>query len=712
MFFQYLQRDEPVRLVNIFQGADIYMGDNAKTRLAELSINTMRFLAVDAIQKAKSGHPGLPMGGAAMAYTLWTRHLKHNPSDPGWADRDRFVLSAGHGSMLLYALLYLTGYDLSLEDIEKFRTWNSKTPGHPEFGRTPGVEVTTGPLGQGIGDAVGMAVAEAHLAARYNRADLKIVDHYTYVIAGDGDLMEGISCEACSLAGHLKLGKLIVLYDDNRISLAGSTRLSFTEDVGKRFESAGWHVQHIEDGNDVDTIDRAIGLAKEEQSRPSIICISTIIGYGSPGKQGCASCHGSPLGVEEVAAAKRNLGWPVEPGFFVPEDALKHMRGAVERGRKQESEWRSTLEHYRESCPEDAAEFERVMEGKLPADWESALPEFGSDLKSLSTRKVSEAVLQALAPGMPELMGGTADLNPSTLAWLKGFGDFQPAGTGSGDVPGAVGGEWSYRGQNVHFGVREHAMGAIANGMALHGGIVPFVGTFFVFSDYMRPSMRLAALMGARVIYVFSHDSIGVGEDGPTHQPVEHLMSLRSVPGLTVIRPADASEAVEAWRFALNNDKGPTALVFSRQNIPILDRSKYAPADGLQQGGYTVWESTVNTPDVILIGTGSELQVALDAGKSLSENNGIAVRVVSLPCWEIFDGQPEEYREKILPSSVKVRVAVEAGIKLGWEHYVGLDGAVTGMDGFGASAPAPVLYEKFGITVQRVIETVKSLMKR
>ncbi|MBW2631016.1 MAG: transketolase [Deltaproteobacteria bacterium] len=687
------------------------MDNNDKTRLAKLSINTLRFLAVDAIQNAKSGHPGLPMGGAAMAYTLWTKHLRHNPSDPDWVDRDRFVLSAGHGSMLIYSLLHLTGYDFSLDDIRAFRTWGSKAPGHPEFDVTPGVEVTTGPLGQGIGDAVGMAAAEAHLAARYNQADIKVVDHYTYVLAGDGDLMEGISYEACSLAGHLQLGKLIVLYDDNRISLAGSTKLSFTEDVEKRFESSGWHVQHVEDGNDVDAIDRAISFAKEELSRPSIIRISTIIGYGSPGKQDSASCHGSPLGVEEVVAAKVNLDWPVEPEFFVPEDVLKHMRGAVERGRKQESEWKTTFERYRDVYPESASEFERIMGGQLPADWESALPEFGDSRKAISTRKVSEAVFQALAPGMPELMGGTADLNPSTLAWLKGFGDFQPAGTGSEDLSGAVGGEWSYRGQNVHFGVREHAMGAIANGMALHGGIIPFVGTFFVFSDYMRPSMRIAALMGARVIYVFSHDSIGVGEDGPTHQPVEHLMSLRSMPGLAVIRPADASEAVEAWRSALLNDKGPTALVFSRQDIPILDRSKFAPADDLQRGGYTVWESSDSTPDVILIGTGSELQIALDAGKSLSEKDGIAVRVVSLPCWELFDGQPEDYREKVLPSSVKVRVAVEAGIKLGWEHYVGLDGAVIGMDGFGASAPASVLYEKFGITVQRVVETVRKLVK-
>ncbi|MEA2014640.1 MAG: transketolase [Thermodesulfobacteriota bacterium] len=687
------------------------MKNNDKKRLAELSINTMRFLAVDAIQRSKSGHPGLPMGGAAMAYTLWTRHLKHNPSHPDWVDRDRFVLSAGHGSMLLYALLHLTGYDLSLDDIKAFRAWDSKAPGHPEFGETPGVEATTGPLGQGIGDAVGMAIAEAHLAARHNSADLKVVDHYTYVIAGDGDLMEGISYEACSLAGHLQLGKLIVMYDNNRISLAGSTKLSFTEDVGKRFESAGWHVLHVKEGNDVNAIDRAISLAKKEQSRPSIICISTIIGYGSPARQDSASCHGSPLGVEEVAAAKTNLGWPVEPEFLVPKGVLEHMRGSVEKGLEQESKWKATFERYRDICPESASEFERVMDGRLPVNWESDLPEFGSDLKVLSTRKASEAVLQALASGMPELMGGTADLNPSTLAWLKGFGNFQPVGAGSEDVQGAVEGEWSYKGRNVHFGVREHAMGAIANGMVLHGGIIPFVGTFFVFSDYMRPSMRIAALMGVRIIYVFSHDSIGVGEDGPTHQPVEHLMGLRSMPGLTVIRPADAAEAVEAWRCALLNNKGPTALIFSRQDILILDRSKFAPAEGLQRGGYTVWESSDNKPDVILIGTGSELQIALDAGKILSERDDMAVRVVSLPCWGLFDCQPEDYREKVLPPSVKIRVAVEAGIRLGWEHYVGLDGAAVGMDGFGASAPASVLYEKLGITAQHVVETVRKLVK-
>ena len=671
------------------------MDNNDTHQLAEDSINTIRFLAIDAIQGARSGHPGLPMGGAAMAYTLWTRHLKHNPANPEWFDRDR--------SMLLYALLHLTGYDVSIDDIKAFRTWESKTPGHPEFGITPGVEVTTGPLGQGIGDAVGMAIAEAHLAAVYNRPDAKIVDHYTYVIAGDGDLMEGISYEACSLAGHLGLGKLVVLYDDNLISLAGETSLSFTEDVGKRFEACGWHVQHVADGNDVAAIDRAITSAKEETARPSIIAVRTVIGYGSPAKQGTASCHGSPLGGDEVTTTRENLCWSADP-FVVPEGVAEHMRGAVERGNKREGAWRSAFEQYKSIHPVAASQFERIQAGTLPPEWEQSLPAFDGEQKPVSTRKVSEAVLQAIAPVLPELVGGSADLNPSTLTWLKGFGDFQSPGTGSLEIQGAVGDAWGYAGRNLHFGVREHAMAAIANGMARHGGIIPFVGTFFVFSDYLRPSMRIAALMGARVIYVLTHDSIGVGEDGPTHQPVEHLMSLRAMPGLTVIRPSDATEAVEAWRRALLNEQGPTALIFSRQDIPVLDRSHYAPADGLQRGGYVVWESAMGKPDVILIGTGSELHIALEAGKILSERDGIKVRVVSLPCWELFDAQPEAYQEEVLPSTVTARVAVEAGIRLGWEHYVGREGAVIGMNGFGASAPGPVLYEKFGITVERVVE--------
>ncbi|NQU03342.1 MAG: transketolase, partial [Syntrophaceae bacterium] len=526
------------------------MRDNAE-QLTELSINAVRFLAVDAIEKAHSGHPGLPMGGAAMTYVLWMRHLKHNPANPKWVDRDRFVLSAGHGSMLLYAMLHLTGYDLSLEDIKEFRKWGSKTPGHPEFPHTPGVEVTTGPLGQGISNAVGMAIAEAYLSARYNQPDKKIVDHYTYTIAGDGDLMEGVSAEACSLAGHLGLGKLIVLYDDNKISLAGSTNLSFTEDVGKRFEAYGWHILEVKDGNDTDAIDRALRSAKAEKNRPSILSVRTQIGYGAPTKAGRYQSHGAPLGEEEVKKAKENLGWPVDQDFFVPGEVLKHMRGALDSGRERESQWNSSFEGYSVACPDLAAEFERIMKGELPEGWDAELPVYDKDARDVSTRKVSESVMQSLASFMPELIGGTADLNPSTLAWVKGYGDFQNPDDAPDGVQGSAGGEWSYKGRNIHYGVREHAMGAITNGLALHGGIIPFTGTFFTFSDYMRPPMRLAALMGLHAIYVFSHDSIGVGEDGPTHQPVEHLMSLRNIPDMTVIRPADATETVEAWRFAL-----------------------------------------------------------------------------------------------------------------------------------------------------------------
>ena len=680
-------------------------------RLAELSINTIRFLAVDAIQNVGSGHPGLPMGGAAMAYVLWMRHLKHNPANPRWVDRDRFVLSAGHGSMLLYALLHLAGYDLSLEDIKEFRQWGSKAPGHPEYGDTPGVEVTTGPLGQGISNAVGMAIAEAYLSARYNRNDRTIVDHNTYVIASDGDLMEGVSAEACSLAGHLGLGKLIVLYDDNRISLAGSTSLSFAEDVGKRFEAYGWHVQHIADGNDTEAIDGALSEAKKDLSRPSIICVHTIIGYGSPNKEGTYKCHGSPLGSEESVAAKENLGWPAKEEFFVPEEVKRHMLDSLELGRKRESEWQDRFNEYRTAYSGPALEFERIMEGRLPDDWDSELPEFGADEKGVSTRKASEAVLQGLASKIPELIGGSADLNPSTLTWLKGYGDFQSPGKEGEDRQGAVGDDWSYEGRNIHFGVREHAMGAIASGMALHGGIIPFTGTFFTFSDYMRPSIRLAALMGLRVIYVFSHDSIGLGEDGPTHQPVEHLMSLRNIPNLTVLRPGDAGETVEAWRVALKNSEGPTALIFTRQNVPVLDRAQVSPAEGLRRGGYILWESKGDNPSLILIGTGSELYIALEVARVL-DDEGLSVRVVSLPSWEIFDRESENYRESVLPSSVKARVAVEAGIKIGWEHYVGFEGAVIGMDGFGASAPAPVLFEKFGITSENVLKVARSLVEK
>lgn len=687
----------------------VEIGAVKESGLDQRCINTIRFLAVDAIQKANSGHPGMPMGAAAMAYVLWTRHLRHNPANPQWANRDRFVLSAGHGSMLLYALLHLTGYDLPLSELHSFRQWGSRTPGHPESHLTPGVEVTTGPLGQGISNAVGIALAEAHLAAQYNRPGHTIVDHFTYVIASDGDLMEGVAAEACSLAGHLRLGKLIVLFDDNRISLAGSTSLTFTEDVGKRFEAYGWRVQRVDDGNDLAAIDTALNAAKADLSRPSLILVRTVIGYGAPHKQNSFKVHGSPLGPDEVLAAKKNLGWPTEPSFLIPDDVLDHFRQAVARGRAWEAEWEAAFARYAATYPDLAAEFQRRMAGDLPADWDSTLPTFPANPKGLSTRQASETVLQALAPRLPELVGGSADLNPSTFTWLKGFGDFQSPNASPEDTQGVVGGEWGYGGRNLHFGVREHAMGAMANGMARHGGLIPYTATFLVFSDYMRPPMRLAALMGIRVIFVFTHDSIGLGEDGPTHQPIEHLMNLRAVPNLTVIRPADATETVEAWRAALRNADGPTALVFTRQNLPVLDRAELAPAEGLHRGGYVLWQSDKGIPDVILIGTGSEVHIALEAGKKLAEE-GIKVRVVSLPSWELFDRQPADYRESVLPSAVRTRVAVEAGIKLGWEHYVGLEGVVVGMDSFGASAPGDVLYEKFGITAENVAAQARKLL--
>ena len=679
--------------------------------LDELCVNTIRFLAADAIQKANSGHPGMPMGAAAMGYVLWTRHLRHHPANPGWIDRDRFVLSAGHGSMLLYALLHLTGYDLPLSQLQSFRQWDSRTPGHPEGLFTPGVEVTTGPLGQGVGNAVGMALAEAHLAARYNRPESRIIDHHTYVIAGDGDLMEGVSSEACSLAGHWGLGKLILLYDDNNISLAGSTGLSFTEDTAQRFQAYGWQVLTVTDGNDTAAIDQALKEAREESTRPSIIRVKTVIGYGAPGKQNTFGVHGSPLGPEELAAAKKALGWPPEPDFYIPEEALRRFRQVQQSGAELESGWNEQYAHYAGRYPELAEELTRRMEGRLPAGWDGDLPEFAADRKGLATRKASEAVMQALAPRLPELMGGSADLNPSTYTWLKGQGDFQSAAEKPADPQGAVGGEWSYAGRNIHFGVREHAMGTIAGGMALHGGILPYTATFLVFSDYMRPPMRLAALTGIPVIYVFTHDSIGVGEDGPTHQPVEQLMNLRAVPNLTVIRPADANETVQAWRAAVLRREGPTVLVFSRQNLPTLDRTIFPPAEALHRGAYILWQPEDGRPDVILIAAGSEVHIALAAGEMLAPD-GINPRVVSMPSWELFDAQPEDYRQEVLPPEVTARVAVEAGVKLGWEHYVGTDGAIVGLGRFGASAPGPVLYEKLDITARAVAAQAKSLLGR
>ncbi|MDR2861353.1 MAG: transketolase, partial [Syntrophobacterales bacterium] len=559
---------------------------NHSENLHDMCINAIRFLSVDAIEKAKSGHPGMPMGAASMAYTLWMRHLKHNPSNPAWPDRDRFVLSSGHASMLLYSLLYLTGYDLSLDDLKAFRQWGSKTPGHPEYGQTPGVEVTTGPLGQGLANAVGMAMAEAHMAAKFNRPGHIPVDHHTYVIASDGDLMEGVVMEACALAGHLRLGKLIVLYDNNQISLAGSTALTFTEDIPGRFSACGWQVIQVGDGNDVDAIDEAIRKAKENTNQPSLISVHTRIGFGSPAKEGTADAHGSPLGQDEVIAAKERLSWPAEPAFYVPDEVLAHYRSSIVRGVADEEQWRKHCEDYRKDFPDLAGEFERVLQGDLPDRWEDSLPVYKSDAKPAATRKTGEEVMQSLAAAIPELIGGSADLNPSTFTWLKNYGDFQWPGLNKDSIQGAVGGEWGYGGRNLHFGVREHAMGSISVGMALHGGVIPYTATFFMFADYMRPPIRLAALMGIRVIFIFTHDSIGVGEDGPTHQPVEHLMSLRMIPDLMVIRPADAAETVEAWRLALLNNAGPTALILSRQNLPGLNRDVFAAAEGVRRGGY------------------------------------------------------------------------------------------------------------------------------
>ena len=681
------------------------------TPFDETCINTIRFLAADAIQKANSGHPGLPMGAAPMAYALWTKHLRHNPANPHWVNRDRFVLSAGHGSMLLYALLHLTGYDLSLPDIQKFRQWGSKTPGHPESHVTPGVEITTGPLGQGLSSAVGMAMAEAHLASTYNRPGHTIMDHFTYVLAGDGDLMEGVAYEAVSLAGHLGLGKLIVLYDSNSISLAGSTLLSFTEDVEKRFEACGWHTQRVQDGNDIASIDLALMAAEEEKTRPSLIVVNTVIGFGAPNKQGTYKVHGSPLGEDEIRLAKQSSGWQDTRKFFVPDDVRGHFMLAKERGKELESDWQQEFFRYSRSFPELADEFRLSISTGLPKGWDKGLSGLFPEGKAISTRKASEAVLQQIAANLPGLMGGSADLNPSTLTWIRAGGDFQKPVPADKDIQGAVGGAWGYEGRNVHFGVREHAMAAIATGMALHSGVIPYVSTFFMFSDYMRPAIRIASLCGTRVIYIFTHDSIGVGEDGPTHQPVEHLMGLRGVPNLTVIRPADALETAQAFKVALKRTDGPTALVLTRQDLPPIDRKLCAPAGGLEKGGYVLWQSPNARPDVILIATGSEVHLALKAAWELAKE-GIEMRVVSLPSWELFDRQCLEYRSSVLPPEVKARVAVEAGLKLGWEHYVGLEGAVVGMDGFGASAPAGVLFEKFGVTVEAVCSAARSLLGR
>ena len=671
------------------------------TELDSLSINTIRFLSVDAVQAANSGHPGLPMGAAATAYVLWTRFLKHDPSDPKWPDRDRFVLSAGHGSMLLYSLLHLTGYDLSLEDIQKFRQWGSRTPGHPENHLTPGVEATTGPLGQGISNAVGMAIAEAHLAARFNRPGHAIVDHHTYVLASDGDLMEGVASEACSVAGHLGLGKLIVVYDDNRISLAGSTSLCFSEDVGARFAAYGWHVEHVADGNDPDGVDRALKSARSETRRPSLVIVRTEIGYGAPHKAGTFEAHGSPLGPDEVKAAKQKLGWPLEPPFHIPAAALANFRRALDEGKKARRSWEQRLDAYGRAFPDLAAELRRTFGAELPEGWDAELPTFSPDGKGLATRKASEAVMQALAKALPELIGGSADLDPSTFTWLKGEGDFESAAVSPDGAQGRVGGAWGYEGRNLHFGVREHAMGAAVNGMALHGGLIPYGSTFLIFSDYMRPAIRLSALSRLGAIWVYTHDSIGLGEDGPTHQAVEHYMALRAIPDLVFIRPADANETAWAWRVAIENRHRPTVLALTRQNLPTLDRSRYAPAEGLRRGAY-VLNPKLDAPDIALIATGSEVQHIVAAERVLADK-GVKTRLVSMPCWELFAEQPKDYRESVLPPALRRRLSVEAGITLGWHRWVGECGQTIGIDRFGASAPGPTLMKEFGFTAEHVV---------
>jgi transketolase len=679
-------------------------------QLDELSINALRFLAVDMVQKANSGHPGLPLDAAPMAYAVWNRFLRFNPHNPNWFDRDRFVLSAGHGSALLYALLYLAGYELPLEQIERFRQWYSVTPGHPEVHLTPGVETTTGPLGQGFANGVGMAIAEAHLAARYNRPGFEIVNHHTYALVSDGDLMEGVASEAASLAGHLKLGKLIYLYDNNHVSLAAGTDITFTEDREARFEAYGWHTQTISDGNDLESISQALGMARAERDRPSLILVRTHIGYGSPHKQDSYEAHGSPLGEEEVKLTKENLGWPTAPPFYVPDEVLNHMRQAVERGEKAETEWNEHFAAYAHEYPDLAAELQQMIDGRLSESWDADLPTFEPDAKGMRTRRASKRVINALAPRLPALVGGAADLAPSTYTLMEGLGDLERPDL-RGDEQGSAGGGWSYAGRNLHFGVREHAMGAILNGMAAHGGLIPYGATFLIFSDYMKPTIRLAALMNLHVIYVFTHDSIGLGEDGPSHQPVEQLAGLRAIPGLLVIRPGDANETVVAWRVAIETPDRPVALILTRQDIPILDRSKVAAAEGLRQGAYILSDAPEGKPDLILIASGSEVRLALGAQQEL-QAKGILARVVSMPSWKLFDAQPQAYRDSVLPPSVRARLAVEAGAPLGWHRYVGDCGEVLGVETFGASAPGDVVMYEYGFSVESVVVRAQALVEK
>ncbi len=680
-------------------------------QLDNLCINTIRFLSVDAIEKADSGHPGLPMGAAPMAYVLWSRFLRHHPANPHWFDRDRFVLSAGHGSMLLYSLLHLTGYDLPLEQIKQFRQWGSQCPGHPERGLTPGVETTTGPLGQGFANSVGMAIAESHLAARYNRPGHTIVNHHTYTLVGDGDMMEGVSSEAASLAGHLQLGKLICLYDDNHITLSAGTHITFTEDRALRFQAYGWHTQIVENGNDLAALDSVLRAAQAERERPSLILVRTHLGYGSPNKEDTFAAHGSPLGDKETRLTKQALGWPLDPTFHIPEEALAHFRLALERGQRAEAEWNTRFAAYAKAFPELAHEFQQAMAGELPASWDTGIPVFPPDAKGMATRVASGKVLNAICAQLPALMGGSADLDPSTHTALNAMGDFEHPRDEAGNLQGSAGGGWSYAGRNLHFGVREHAMGAIANGLAVHGGVIPFTATFLTFSDYMRPALRLAALMGQGVVFVFTHDSIALGEDGPTHQPVGQLASLRAIPNLLVIRPCDANETAVAWRVAIEIRNQPVALVLTRQGVPTLDRAEFAPAAGLRRGAYVLADAPGGKPKLILIATGSEVGLIVAARQKLQQQK-IAVRLVSMASWELFEAQTKEYRDSVLPPSVRSRLAVEAGVSQGWHRYLGDRGDVIGVDRFGASAPGPVVMREYGFSVENVCQRALALLER
>ena len=662
-------------------------------QLEQKAINTIRFLSADAVQKANSGHPGLPMGAAALAYVLWSRHLKFDPKDPEWPDRDRFILSAGHGSMLLYSLLHLTGYEVSLEEIKNFRQWGSITPGHPEFGLTPGVETTTGPLGQGFATGVGMAIAAEHLAAKFNRPEFPVVDHHIFAIVSDGDLMEGVASEAASLAGHLKLGRLIYLYDDNRITIDGNTDLTFSEDRAKRFEAYGWHTLFVEDGNHLDEVDQAIQLAKEDP-RPSLILCRTHIGYGLPTLQDTSKAHGAPPGEDELSAAKEKLGWPQEPWFFIPEDVKEHFVTLGVKGEGAHRSWTEMLKNYRAAFPELSSEFERVQRGELPKDLDPIV--FPTDEKGMATRVASGQTLNHLAPQIPELFGGSADLTGSNKTDIKGESHF------SQEDP---------HNRYLYFGVREHAMGAILNGISLHKGLIPYGGTFLVFADYMRPAIRLAALMEQRVIYVFTHDSIGLGEDGPTHQPVEHLASLRAIPHLTTIRPADANEVAVAWSVAVETTTGPVALALSRQAIPTMDRTEFASAEGLRKGAYVLKDWGAGDPEIILMASGTEVHLVIEAAKQLV-SRGRCVRVVSFPSWELFSKQDKIYQNQVLLPSVQARVAIEAGVPLGWERWVGEYGEMIGIEGFGASAPYKEIYDQFGLTIDHVIKAANAAIER